>query len=106
MIVLPATTGVGEVPDGWNGSAYSHVTVPSSGFSAMTRSVVMNTTSGTAPRVPAAANRTGEDVPAGSSMACHWTSPVSASKATTELPLPPTAATTRLPTTRGEQQTP
>src|SRR5262249_55602703 len=80
----PATIGVGAVPDGWNGSGTSQLTDPSSGFRPTTRRVVMNTASGTFLAFPAAANSTGDDVLAGSSSACHWSSPVSVSNATTE----------------------
>src|SRR5205085_2730871 len=82
----------------------SQFTVPSSGFRPTTRSVVMNTTSGTA--LPFVAYKTGEDVFADSLSACHATSPFAVSNAATELPFPPAATITRLPTTSGEQQTP
>src|SRR5262249_46286078 len=84
----------------------SQFTVPSSGFNPTTRSVVMNTASGSAPVFPLTAKSTGEEVLAGSSSAFHWSSPDSLSNAATELPLPFTATSTRLPTTSGEQQTP
>src|SRR5207244_1994415 len=81
--------GVGEVPAGWKTIGCSQRSVPSSGSRPTSRSGVMRTTSGTAPggRAPPA-NRTGDDVLAASSRACHCTAPVSACRATTQRPLP------------------